>query len=620
MTLLQLNRHIDDVHQSLPEVEQNEVRSWFDKQVAKARRFQPLSLFAATQKLRGLDVFEPNESFEVSSSPPTTITTTPNTSFAASNTSTIRILENPTSTPLDPDQLITRKHWQRSTPDDFCTEPTCGRSLGPLAGSINCRKCGKLFCEQHTMYQMKLSRTANHEPVRGLWARVCETCYKSRDGYNDHNGCINDHSVFFDTCRRKHVERQNLEIARLEKRLTKLTNLLANPPFDDSSDSDRNHESRAGAFVAALASTANNKRKALEQKVVVWEDDKSVLCCPYCQQEFGSWTFRRHHCRICGRVVCSDPQTACSTEVSLAVVVSSSSNSSSNDFQSSPAFAPRLEKSSGHSIGSGSTMDVNVRMCRECKHTLFSKRDFARALAHKPPDQRAYETLCQFERGIRLLMPTFQKSLLPLQSLSGNEDGSNERSPLKPPTHAQIQEASKLRKRLMESFSKYDLAAKRMRDLPTTSSTQKRLQKAVYQAASIFLHQNMLPLKSLPHMLRPHRQHSQTRKLVPSTLRNEESSTSIPVGEGASMEGSETSTAVSQLEQEERGLREWLVVLEEQRFMVNEMVKNTHKQRRFEEISTLTRNLEELDREIEKARNDVGKVEGRWKDMYTNGL
>jgi rabenosyn-5 len=28
------------------------------------------------------------------------------------------------------------------------------------------RKCGKLFCETHTMYQMKLSMSAQWEPVR----------------------------------------------------------------------------------------------------------------------------------------------------------------------------------------------------------------------------------------------------------------------------------------------------------------------------------------------------------------------------------------------------------------------------------------------------------------------
>ncbi|UZP39740.1 hypothetical protein NXS19_007556 [Fusarium pseudograminearum] len=63
MTLLQLNRHIDDTHQELPEEEQDEVKTWFDKQVLKAKRFQPLSLI--NQKLRGLDVFESNESVPV---------------------------------------------------------------------------------------------------------------------------------------------------------------------------------------------------------------------------------------------------------------------------------------------------------------------------------------------------------------------------------------------------------------------------------------------------------------------------------------------------------------------------------------------------------------------------
>ncbi|KAG6353839.1 hypothetical protein INS49_005320 [Diaporthe citri] len=59
LTLLQLNRHIDDNHQELPEVQQDEVKTWFDKQVLKAKRFQPLSLI--NSKLRGLEVFEPNE-------------------------------------------------------------------------------------------------------------------------------------------------------------------------------------------------------------------------------------------------------------------------------------------------------------------------------------------------------------------------------------------------------------------------------------------------------------------------------------------------------------------------------------------------------------------------------
>jgi hypothetical protein len=292
MTLLQLNRHIDDTHQELPEEAQDEVKTWFDKQVLKAKRFQPLSII--NSKIRGLEVFESNE-------------TAPIPAAAAPG-------KLPLEGPIDPDELITRSHWQRTTSNDYCTDPTCGKSLGPLVGSINCRHCGRLFCEVHTMYQMKLSRSAHHEPVRGYWARVCETCYVSREGYNDHNGVTTDHTSMFAEIRRKRVERQTLEVSRLEKRLTKLTHLLANPPDKVASPSN-------SSILSPVTSLAGQKnpRKLIEQSVVTWEEDSTVSTCPFCKQEFGSWTFRRHHCRICGRVVCADPQTGCSSEVGLNV-------------------------------------------------------------------------------------------------------------------------------------------------------------------------------------------------------------------------------------------------------------------------------------------------------------
>lgn len=293
MTLLQLNRHLDDVHQELPEETQDEVKTWFDKQVRKAKRFQPLSII--NQKLRGLDVFESNESQVL----PVV------NHFAPSSGS-----RTPDAI-IDPEELVTRKHWQKLSGHDVCTDPLCDRRLGPLNGNVNCRKCGRLFCEEHTMYQMKLARNANHDPVRGVWCRVCETCYKSREGYNDHNGLLRDHTDAFTTIRRGKVERQNLEIARLEKRLTKLTTLLANPPEELPS-------TPGGSIMTTLAGQ-RNPRKLIEQSVVTWEDDAKVPRCPFCQQDFRSWTFRRHHCRICGRVVCADPQTGCSTEVPLTI-------------------------------------------------------------------------------------------------------------------------------------------------------------------------------------------------------------------------------------------------------------------------------------------------------------
>ncbi|KAJ6788813.1 hypothetical protein PWT90_02816 [Aphanocladium album] len=513
VTLLQLNRHIDDNHQELPAEEQDEVKTWFDKQVLKAKRFQPLSLI--NQKLRGLEVFESNES---APSPQHAV------SHAPGKSQEIHI---------DPEELITRIHWERPTGHDRCTDPACGKNLGPMNGSINCRKCGRLFCEEHTMYQMKLSRSANHEPVRGVWARVCETCYKSRDGYNDHTGVSKDHTNAFIEIRRKRVERQKLEVSRLEKRLTKLTRLLVDPP----------------------------------------DKPNGSLLSP----------------------------TGCSSEVSLDVAPSS------HQPTEKPTTATGLVK-------------VDIRMCQDCSHTIFSGRDFNASLELKPTDQRAYETLRQFERGIRQLLPSFHRALMALQPEkleTGEVDLSKP-----PPTRPQIQEASKIRKRLIDSFGKYGIAAKRIRDLPTQSPTQQRLQTAIYTYASTFLHTNMLPLKGLPQLLRNHS--SRSARSAPHLSVHSGSSglrhTELAESDTASQAASEASTVVSQLETEEKGLREGLAVLEEQRFMVEEMLRAATRARRFEEISALNRNMDELEAEIQALKSKISSVEARWEGVYRDGV
>lgn len=269
----------------------------------KAKKFQPLAVL--NQKLRGLEVFEPNGA---PTPPPST------TAFAQDPTGR-HASPAPQAAPEhkpDPDEVVTRTHWQRSTGHDVCSDPMCGKRLGSANGNVNCRHCGKLFCEEHTMYQMKLSRAAKHEPVRGFWCRVCETCYKSREGYNDHSGLERNHIDYFSTVRRRRVDKAYLEVSRLEKRLTRLTQLLANPPPPPEDQSTT-------GFLWSLAGSNRNHIRNLEQSIVTWEDDAKVLQCPFCQQTFSQYAFRRHHCRLCGRVVCGDPETGCSTEVALNV-------------------------------------------------------------------------------------------------------------------------------------------------------------------------------------------------------------------------------------------------------------------------------------------------------------
>jgi rabenosyn-5 len=243
-------------------------------------------------------------------------------------------------------------------------------------------------------------------------------------------------------------------------------------------------------------------------------------------------------------------------------------------------------------------MNIDVRMCKDCRHTLFSRADFEKERHVKPADQRSFENLIQFERGIRLLMPKFQKLLLALQD------------PDKPPAHEQISEATKVRKRLTDAFIQYESAARRIRDLPSSSATQTRLQKAVYQQASNFLSLNMLPLKALPKILKHASPHGA------SNGKSNRALSSIKLNDRLEVSSQQSSSAIESLEAEEKELRERLIILEEQKFMVNEMLTEARKKRRFEEMAALSTNIDDLTKEIDSLRARLSRVEGDFENLY----
>ena len=141
---------------------------------------------------------------------------------------------------------------------------------------------------------------------------------------------------------------------------------------------------------------------------MTWQDDTRDPRCPYCQQEFTPNTFRRHYCRTCGKVVSGDPATGCSLQLGLDVA-SSKSLLREEFLQVDTTVADAtIEKI-------GETIPLDVRLCKECNQTLFSKRDFDLESQTIDPSSRAYKHLHQFERCIRLLLPRFQRLLTALQ-------------------------------------------------------------------------------------------------------------------------------------------------------------------------------------------------------------
>jgi len=179
-------------------------------------------------------------------------------------------------------------------------------------------------------------------------------------------------------------------------------------------------------------------------------------------------------------------------------------------------------------------------------------------------------------------------------------------------------EATKVRKRLMDAFTQYDVAARRVRDIPTESQTQEKLQKAIYVQATTFLHIHMLPLKSIPKLMR--KASSVVSPQMPPNGRP--SGNAGPTALQAihlndlerpsSSRASSTttdSTAITALETEEKELRDRLIVLEEQKFMVQEMVVNANKRRRFDEVGALAQNMDDLSREIDQLQGQIAGLD-----------
>lgn len=184
------------------------------------------------------------------------------------------------------------------------------------------------------------------------------------------------------------------------------------------------------------------------------------------------------------------------------------------------------------------------------------------------------------------------------------------RDPDKPPSSAQLADASKIRKRLMDSFAQYDIAARRIRDLPTPSDTQKKLQKSIYQQATNFLHLHMLPLKTLPKILRHASPHgvSSNGHLIPNS-RPHSALANIKYNDIDTASQVSSSSAISALEEEEKSLRDRLIVLEEQKFFVSEMVADANKRRKFDEVSSLTLNVQDLSREIDQIQGQIAQLD-----------
>ncbi|KAI1777632.1 FYVE-domain-containing protein [Hypoxylon cercidicola] len=70
----------------------------------------------------------------------------------------------------------TRRHWKPDPESSICDEPSCMRHFNYWTRRHHCRRCGNIFCDSHSAFDVPLDQDANYNP-RGTLSRACSHCF-----------------------------------------------------------------------------------------------------------------------------------------------------------------------------------------------------------------------------------------------------------------------------------------------------------------------------------------------------------------------------------------------------------------------------------------------------------
>lgn len=70
----------------------------------------------------------------------------------------------------------TRQHWKPDPESTICDEPSCMRHFNYWTRRHHCRRCGNIFCDSHSAFDIPLDQDANYNP-KGTLSRACSHCF-----------------------------------------------------------------------------------------------------------------------------------------------------------------------------------------------------------------------------------------------------------------------------------------------------------------------------------------------------------------------------------------------------------------------------------------------------------
>ncbi|XP_077181427.1 rabenosyn-5 [Paroedura picta] len=259
--------------------------------------------------------------------------------------------------------------------------------------------------------------------------------------------------------------------------------------------------------------TDSAKIRAIEKSVVPWVNDQDVPFCPDCGTKF-SIRNRRHHCRLCGSIMCKKCMELVSLPFASKLTTASkevlASHTSPNCSPNSVHGSRRGSISSMNSVSSvlEERDDDRIRCCRHCKDTLLKREQQIDEQEHTPDIVKLYEKLRLCMEKVDQKAPEYIKMA---ESLNAGE------------TTYSLEHANDLRMEVQKMYELIDALSKKILTLGLNDESQPhpktlQLQRMIRYSATLFVQEKLLGLMSLPtkdqyEELKEKKKHEMDRKL-----------------------------------------------------------------------------------------------------------
>lgn len=423
-------------------------------------------------------------------------------------------------------------HYKRPKKGVKCSYPKCNVKVGLKNNLINCSKCGNLYCSNHCNILLKLNsnlQIINQFSNDGIICKCCLNCLNNFTGWNGVIGKLNliDKTNEFKKIRILKNNENALNNLILEKRFEKIFNWL----------------------IINYSNLNSNSLNSFENELCNWKANNQFNKCKICNITFNFFV-RKHHCRICGDVVCGNINKGCSMIVPLGIIFDLMKIDRLNDDDDDSNKYEKISNSLKND-------NYGIRVCFDCKTKVLNKRVFKL-------DQLQLNN-SEFINIFKMWKLIYHKIQIENISEIKNDDENLI---------------------LVTLFQKLDKLIKKIDEITLNNENKNNIPYDEIRMLNTLKGSivNYIQLK-LP-ILRKAQEDKllRERKVLQNLIDDKPKLTKKDI----------------------RIKREKLMVLNEQKFVVENLYEDFKKERRFDDLETLDSNLEDIEKEIQQLTEELG--------------